>query len=114
MRSVFDWLYYEIAQTLKEFREMLEIELVPNLSCCIECTAKKEYQESIRQYLQVGGDEELGEKIELLRAFLESADFRELRSESEKHLLVGKSVKFTLYQEQGKPRCRMKVEDQAP
>ena len=60
--------------------EMDQIELVPDLSHCIETVARREYENLARNYLQSGkGDSELGEKIELLRSFLESADFRKLR-----------------------------------
>ncbi|GAH43195.1 unnamed protein product, partial [marine sediment metagenome] len=43
-------------------------------------------------------DKELEERIELLKAFLESADFGRLRSQSEKHLIEGKKVKFVICQ----------------
>ena len=39
---------------------------------------------------------QLEEKLELLRLFLESADFKHLRSLSEEPLLNGKRVEFTL------------------
>ena len=49
------------------------------------------------------------EKLETLRLFLESTEFSKLRSESEKHLIAGKKVKFTLYLEEGKPKYEMKI-----
>ncbi len=52
---------------------------------------------------------ELVEKLELLRLFLESADFNKLRSEFEKHLVAGKKVKFILPLEEGKPKYEMKI-----
>ena len=86
---------------------MAQIELTPDLSHCIETVAKKEYQSLIRDYLKVGkSDAEFEEKIELLRAFLESADFRKLRKESEEYLLKGQNIKFILYQEEGKARYK--------
>lgn len=48
-------------------------------------------------------DKELEEKIELLKAFLESADFKRLRSDSERHLVQGKQVKFVIRRQEGKP-----------
>jgi len=45
----------------------------------------------------------------MLRLFIESADFNKLRSESEKHLLEGKRVKFILHLEEGKPKYEMKI-----
>jgi hypothetical protein len=87
---------------------MVQIELFPDLSHCIETVARKEYEDLARSYLQAGkGDSELGEKIELLRSFLESADFKELRQQSEVYLLKGQKVKFILYQERGKANYRM-------
>ena len=89
---------------------MARIELTPTLTHCIETTAKQEFVRSTDEYLKVGEENrELEEKIELLRMFLESTDFRELRAESEKYLTEGKSVRFTLYLEQGKPKYEMIV-----
>ena len=47
-------------------------------------------------------DKKLEEKIELLKAFLESADFKKLHSQSEKHLIEGKKVKFIIRWKEGK------------
>lgn len=55
-------------------------------------------------------DRELEEKIELLRMFLESADFRKLRADSEKHLTEGKIVRFILTLKKGEPKYEMKCE----
>lgn len=87
------------------------IELRPTLTHCIQTTAKQEFSRGLDRYLQKDEeDEELGERIELLRLFLESADFRELRRESERHLVEGKTVTFTLYLEAGEPRHEMTVD----
>ena len=48
-------------------------------------------------------DAELQEKTEALRLFLEKMDFRKLRAESEKHLVNGRKVIFTIYLEDGVP-----------
>jgi hypothetical protein len=89
---------------------MVSIELTPTLAHCIETTARQEFSKTTNEYMQRGGEnEELEEKIELLRAFLELTDFRELRKGSEKHLIEGKTVRFILYLEDGKPRYEMKV-----
>jgi hypothetical protein len=88
--------------------EMSQIELVPDLSHCIETVARKEYENLAKSYLQAGkGDSEFREKIELLRSFLESADFRELRKQSEGYLLKGQKIKFILYRERGKAKYKM-------
>ena len=89
---------------------MLQIELLPALSNCVETVAKREYRKTLGKLL--AGDEEneeLQERIELLRIFLETADFRNLRAESEKHLLEGRKVRFVLYLEEGPPRYDMQV-----
>ena len=85
------------------------IELEPELSACVETKAKRQYNQILSELLKKGEEEELAEKLEILRLFLESADFSELRNKSEKHLLEGKGVKFILYMEKGKPKYEMKV-----
>jgi hypothetical protein len=90
---------------------MVRIELTPTLAHCIETTARQEFLKSKDEYMRSGGeDKELEERIELLRAFLETMDFRELRRQSEEHLTEGKTVRFILYPEEGKPKYEMKVE----
>lgn len=87
---------------------MVQIELIPDLSHCVETVAKREYQNLVRSYFQAGkGDTEFEEKVELLRNFLESADFRKLRKESEEYLLKGQNIKFILYREQGKTKYKL-------
>ena len=88
--------------------DMVQIELIPDLSHCIETVARKEYEKLARGYLQAGKtDSEFEDKVELLRAFLESADFRKLRQQSEEYLLKGQNVKFIIYREHGKARHKM-------
>ena len=66
--------------------EMLRVELVPDLSHCIETVAKREHKAVSKQLLTPGQrNKELEEKLEILRLFLETADFKKLRAESEKH-----------------------------
>ena len=90
---------------------MRPLELVPNLSHCIETTAKKEYEEAVTDYLgKKEADATLEEKIELLCTFLQSADFKQLRRESERHLTQGRKVKFLLYPQGEKLRYEMVVE----
>jgi len=89
---------------------MLKIELVPDLEHCVETLARKKYAELTRILLEKeAGDEETGEKLEILRLFLETADFKKLRAESEKYLAEGKIVRFTVYLENGVPGCQMQV-----
>ena len=90
---------------------MTTIELVPTLDHCIETTARQEFKHAVDRYLETGSsDVELEARIELLRSFLETTDFKRLRSESEKHLTAGEKVTFLLWDEGGKPRYEMRVE----
>jgi hypothetical protein len=87
------------------------IELIPTLTHCVQTTAKQEFSRGLDEYLRKEEeDAALGERIELLRMFLESADFRELRRESEKHLMKGRTVRFILSLEDGVPRHQMIVD----
>ena len=86
------------------------IELFPSPSHCIETAAREAYWNSVNRYMGSGQEnKELEQRIELLKSFLESADFRKLRSESESHLIEGKIVKFIIYWESGKPSYEMVV-----
>ena len=89
---------------------MVCIELFPNLSHCIETLAKEEYWSSVNRFMAgEQEDEELQQRIDLLKAFSESADFRKLRRESEKHLIQGRTVKFIIHWEENKPNYDMIV-----
>jgi len=89
---------------------MLKVELIPDLSHCIETVTRKEHAETVRQLLgKVKEHKQLEEKIELLEAFRETADFKKLRRESEKHLVEGKEVKFIVHLEGEIPRYEMQV-----
>ncbi len=86
------------------------IELFPSLSHCIETVAKEEYWSLVSKYMgNKQEDKELQQRIELLKAFLESMDFRKLRNQSEKHLMQGEKVKFIIYWKENKPDYDMIV-----
>jgi hypothetical protein len=86
------------------------IELSPSLLHCIETTAREEFWNSVNQYMGSGHeDKKLEEKIGLLKAFLESIDFRKLRSQSERHLIEGKKVKFVICWKEGKLSYEMVI-----
>ena len=91
----------------------IKIELVPDLEHCIETLARKEYSEIVSQLLLSGKDKrkisENTQKAELLRNFLETADFKRLRAESERHLVEGRCVKFVVYPEGVVPKYEMRV-----
>jgi hypothetical protein len=89
---------------------MDDIELFPSLSHCIETTAREEFWNSVNQHMKGGQkDKKLEEKIKLLKAFLESMDFKKLRSQSERYLVEGKQVKFAISWKEGKPIYEMVV-----
>jgi hypothetical protein len=89
----------------------LVIKLIPTGSHCIETTAKREYWKSVDEYLKKANeDKRLEERIELLKAFLETADFGMLRQQSEKPIIDGKQVTFKLSIKNGKPWYEMTVE----
>ena len=87
---------------------MLKIELISDLEHCIETVVKREYATVLKQLLTLEQtDNELQEKAEVLRSFLETADFKRLRSESERQLMEGGRVRFVIYLEQGVPKYEM-------
>jgi hypothetical protein len=87
------------------------IELKPDLSSCIETLSKDEYERTLNLLIKKGPVyEELGEKLEVLRLFLESTDFGHLRSQYEGYLAEGKRVKFLIYPEEGKVSYKVIVE----
>lgn len=89
---------------------MVRVELFPDLSHCVQTQAKKEHGETTKRLLAAEGQsEELEERLELLRLFLEEADFKDLRRESEKHLLQGRQVKFAVYLEDGRTRWNLQT-----
>jgi hypothetical protein len=90
------------------------VELFPSLSHCIETTARKEFWNSVNQYMGSGHkDKKLEDKIELLKSFLESTDFKKLRSQSEVYLVEGKKVKFVICQEEDEINYEMVVTEES-
>ncbi len=91
--------------------KVVPIQLKPNLSSCIETLSKKEYERTLDLLLNKGPvNEELGERLELLRLFLESTDFSHLRSQYEGYLTEGKKVTFLIYPEEGKVSYKLIVQ----
>ena len=89
---------------------MVPIELNPDFSSCIETLSKKEYERTLNLLLKKGpANEELGERLEVLRLFLESTDFSHLRSQYEGYLAEGKKVTFQIYSEEGKVSYKLIV-----
>jgi hypothetical protein len=80
--------------------DMVRIMLVPDTTHCIETVAKMEYRELMHSCLRTGTvDAYSAEKMELLRDFLETADFKALRKQSDEYLLEGKDVSFVVYRD---------------
>jgi hypothetical protein len=94
---------------------LTRIELVPNLEHCVQTRAKQEYTATMSRILSGDESPELEQQLELLKAFLEQADFSRLRRESEAHLVEGRKVKFLLSGPagSGKWRVEMKVGESA-
>ena len=91
--------------------KMVCIDLKPNLSSCIETLSKKEYERTLNLLLKEKCiDEGLGERLEVLRLFLESADFGHLRSQYEGYLTEGKKVTFLIFPEEGRVSYKVIVE----
>lgn len=89
---------------------MLKVELIPNRTHCIETVARREHVAVSKQLLTPGqGNTELEEKLEILRLFLETTDFKQLRAESEKKFMEGRKVKFVVYQDNGALKYEMQV-----
>lgn len=89
---------------------MTEVELTPDLSNCIEAVARKHYQQVVQGPMSSGEmSDEVKAKMEILRLFLEGADFRKLRAESEPHLLQGKKVTFVISAEHGMAKYEMHI-----
>ena len=89
---------------------MLKVELTPDLEHCIETVARRKYTELLQTLLEKeDSDVEIEERLEILRLFLKTADFRKLRAESEKHLTEGKSVRFTVSLNAGVPEYEMQI-----
>jgi hypothetical protein len=87
----------------------VELVLRPNLSHCIETVARSEYERGLSELLRGAGSEGLAERMEILRLFLETASFGELRARSEKHLLAGKEVTFKIRAHEGAFRYELRV-----
>ncbi len=72
------------------------IELLPDLSHCVETRAKQEYAATMSKILSGDQSPGLEERLDLLKMFLETADFSRLRRESEEHMILGRKVKFVI------------------
>lgn len=91
---------------------MIEVMLQPNLSHCIETVAKREYERVLGQLMKSGEeDSQLEQRLELLRLFLESADFGTLRSRCDELLLKGKQIEVKLKAIAEPPEYEIEIEE---
>jgi hypothetical protein len=89
---------------------MMEIKLEPSLTHCIETTAKREYERVLGQLLKgKEEDSQLAEELELLRIFLESADFGQLRSRCDDSLTAGRKVEARLRSSNSAPGYEIEI-----
>jgi len=89
---------------------MLKIKLAPDTDHCIETLARAEHRKLQNLLLESRKEHRTVEKkLELLSLFVETADFRRLRAESEKKMAEGKKVEFTIYMDKGSAACDMRL-----
>ncbi len=89
---------------------MTRIELSPTVEECIETMARRRFHRLTESILRgEKADDATLDEIELLRRFLETADFARLRAGSEKELHSGRSVTFQVFRTHGKVTHRMQV-----
>jgi hypothetical protein len=89
---------------------MPSLVLYPTLEHCIETTARRQFDSLAADCLNKGGVDPVAQiTLEMLRRFLETADFRTLREESAFYLIVGETVKFILTGNGEYVSCRMEV-----
>jgi hypothetical protein len=98
-------------RSAKDFK-IMEIKLEPSLSHCIETVAKREYERVLSLLLRgKQEDSQLEEELELLRMFLESADFSELRSQCEEFLLSGRQIEVRLRSTSVLPKYEIQINE---
>lgn len=85
------------------------ITLHPSLDACVETQAKHLLNQTASALLKTPDNTVLQEQLETLRLFLEQADFKKLRAESEPLLIEGKKVTFTVWREGNKARWEMRA-----
>ena len=94
--------------TILSETDMVRLTLVPDTSHCIETVARMEYRQLMHTFLQDGtADAYSAEKMELLRDFLETADFKALRKQSDEYLLEGNNISFIIYRDKGALKWEM-------
>lgn len=90
----------------------MEIKFKPSLAHCVETLAKIEYERVLGQLLRATEeDSRLAEELELLRLFLESADFSRLRGSYEDALNKGRQIEIKLISTGGVPEYEVEINE---
>ncbi len=88
-----------------------EVVLAPDAHHCIETVARNEYRRCVDACFRLDRLEpELEVRVEILRLFLEQADFRRLRRESETFITAGRPVRFLIGLHGERTRWRIEAE----
>lgn len=90
-------------------KDPIKIEFKPDLTCCVGCMAERYYWKLVNEYMISLGDEpEMGEKIEMMRIFLEEYNLEKIRSETEELLIEGKEPTVILEGDSEKLKIEIK------
>jgi len=90
---------------------MAEVVLTPDANHCIETVARNEYRRCIDEYFRSDDPApELEARLETLQKFLEQADFRRLRRETEPFVAAGRPVRFLVGVHGERARWRVEAE----
>lgn len=74
---------------------------------CVETAAKREYERLALAFLRGEGQEEMGHRLDLVKEFLETADFRSLRAQTEPLIQRWGGVRAVIFRESGRVRCEI-------
>ncbi|MFC2008637.1 hypothetical protein ACFLUT_01085 [Chloroflexota bacterium] len=87
---------------------MRRIEIEPELGRCVETAARQRHRRLVESMLQSGNvSVELAQEADLLRVFLEAADFPRLRAQSETLMAEGRRVVFEIVDDGGRVTWEM-------
>jgi hypothetical protein len=88
-----------------------EVVLAPDPDHCIETVARNEYRRCLGEFFRPDrSNPELEARLETLQRFLEQADFRSLRRESEPLIAAGRPVRFLIGLSGERARWRIETE----
>jgi hypothetical protein len=93
----------------KNLKNKKAIKLFPTLDACVETQAKQLHKQTTSALMKTPDNLQLQEQMETLQFFLEQADFKKLRAESEPLIIKGKKVTFTVWRERNKAKWEMKA-----